>query len=228
MTVKEFIQSLDKEKLIKEYLNYEGKYLNIFLKDSISDSEKFINIKEAEQNISKFIDELLSIEPKENTESNIVYSLPCDFKSYILDSFLIKKEDIIKGEQENYAYELSNIDEILGWDISSACKHFLDDDYRYASSILFEISFFGYDIKSRNEEVDKTNSDIEEAIKDIGLNGASYKSKSFEKMCEELGFVDKRTDNEKEFDLQTSYIEREYFNNLKKELIKLDMFYLNI
>ena len=106
------------------------------------------------------------------------------------------------GHIESYAYEYEPWDKIVGYIVP---PHIIGSpmQYIFTASVLYEMTFFGYDEK----ELDKERKELEESIEEIeqfkSLPPEQQKEQleSFEDLEREFGFTDNRTDEEKEHDL---------------------------
>ena len=106
------------------------------------------------------------------------------------------------GHIESYAYEYEPWDTILGYIVP---PHIIGSpmQYIFTASVLYEMTFFGYDEK----ELDKERKELEESIEEIeqfkSLPPEQQKDQleSIEDFEREFGFNDNRTDEEKEHDL---------------------------
>ena len=106
------------------------------------------------------------------------------------------------GHIESYAYEYEPWDTILGYIVP---PHIIGSpmQYIFTASVLYEMTFFGYDEK----DLDKERKEIEESIEEIEqfksllLEQQKEQLESFEDLEREFGFTDNRTDEEKEHDL---------------------------
>ena len=106
------------------------------------------------------------------------------------------------GHIESFAYEYEPWDKILGYIVP---PHIIGSpmQYIFTASVLYEMTFFGYDEK----ELDKERKELEESIEEIeqfkSLPPEQQKEQleSFEDLEREFGFTDNRTDEEKEHDL---------------------------
>ena len=106
------------------------------------------------------------------------------------------------GHIESFAYEYEPWDKILGYIVP---PHIIGSpmQYIFTASVLYEMTFFGYDEK----ELDKERKELEESIEEIeqfkSLPPEQQKNQleSIEDFEREFGFNDNRTDEEKEHDL---------------------------
>ena len=106
------------------------------------------------------------------------------------------------GHIESFAYEYEPWDKILGYIVP---PHIIGShmQYIFTASVLYEMTFFGYDEK----ELDKERKELEESIEEIeqfkSLPPEQQKEQfeTFEDLEREFSFTDNRTDEEKEHDL---------------------------
>ena len=210
MIVQELFRSLDRKAFIDAYLSYCN------------------NPKSAKRrsNISDLLDalDLLKIIPD---NSQIIFCEPC-LGEYQLDSVVIKKEDLLSTETsreapEGYAYEFSSMSEILGYSVSKACIHAFGE-YRVACAILYEMTFFGYDIEDQKATVTKEIGELNQTIEDI-KNGTA-KLISSDGVFKKLGWVDNRKEFEKDFDSTKIALEHNLSKQLRRELCNLEIHYL--
>lgn len=106
------------------------------------------------------------------------------------------------GHIESFAYEYEPWDKILGYIVP---PHIIGSpmQYIFTASVLYEMTFFGYDEK----ELDKERKELEESIEEIeqfkSLPPEQQKEQleSFEEFEREFGLNDNRTNEEKEHNL---------------------------
>ena len=106
------------------------------------------------------------------------------------------------GHIESFAYEYEPWDKILGYIVP---PHIIGSpmQYIFTASVLYEMTFFGYDEK----ELDRERKELEENVEEIeqfeSLPPEQQKEQleSFEEFEREFGFNDNRTNEEKEHDL---------------------------
>ncbi len=116
------------------------------------------------------------------------------------------------GHIESFAYEYEPWDKILGYIVP---PHIIGSpmQYIFTASVLYEMTFFGYDEK----ELDKERKELEESIEEIeqfkSLPPEQQKDQleSIEDFEREFGFNDNRTDEEKEHDLFVMKKDMKYF-----------------
>lgn len=210
MTVQEYFRSLDREKFIKEYLYYCGYPKSTAKKNTIRDL------------LSKLDSLEIVVDP-----SKIIFSVPVpDSESHLLDSFFIDREDLYKdGRIEKYAYEMTPMQEILGYQISQACRYFLGE-YKFACSIFYEMTFFGYDLDNQKKEVTCLSSGLKKQVEEIKSGEA--KLTPIEDLFKHFGFEDTRSEAEKFFDSEKFNIERAYSQKITETLYNLEKEYLKI
>ena len=106
------------------------------------------------------------------------------------------------GHIESYAYEYEPWDTILGYIVP---PHIIGSpmQYIFTASVLYEMTFFGYDEKDLDKECKEIEESIEEIeqFKSLLLEQQKEQLESFEDLEREFGFTDNRTDEEKEHDL---------------------------
>lgn len=211
MTVRELFESLDRDSFIYEYNSYCKKSETVKRQKMLNDL------------LDSF--ELLETKPE---ESQIVFCTPSLEDSYF-DTFIIKKEDLLFTEIESgdlpqhYAYELCSMTEVLGYTVSDACIYAFGE-YKVACTILYEMTFFGYDLDEQKAAVTQESNQLTEAVTQIkeGL----MKGIPFDQVLQDIGFVDERKDFEKTFDTNKFIIEGEASKKLLTELCKLEIHYL--
>ena len=230
MTVKDFFNTIDAEKFADEYMKYEGTVDNIFADTSKSVAERIVLLEKAKTTIKTLFEEMRNREPVKNEKEYIVFSDMIE-GSYLLNSYLVSKSDILsytpssKKRIETYAYEFDQTEQILGYDISEASRYTINDDIRYACSIFYEITFFGYNSEKRDNKVSNIVSDLTKQAEEIKENGLKDCIPA-EKVFEELGFTDTRKDYEKEYDSQKLEKECKYNSLTFNLLINLEKRYI--
>ena len=211
MTVQELFKDLDKDVFIDEYLNYCGE------PKSAKRIEKVKNLLDAFDK--------LNIVPD---NSWIVFCEPIIGEDH-LDSTVIKKEELLDTEvekdkvPEGYAYEFNGMTEILGYSVSKACIYAFGA-IKVACSILYEMTFFGYDVDAQQENVKQETEKLSKAVEEV--HNGEAKLTSFTDFCKKYGWTDSRKDFEKDFDTAKMHIECEASKKLKQELCKLEISYL--
>ena len=208
MTVQEYFRSLDREKFINAYIDYCSYPRSSARKKSL-------------RNLLSDLDKL-EVTPNSST---IIFSVP-NPGSHLLDSYCIHKEDLNKEKVEHYAYEMFPMETILGYQVSQACIYLFPYDYQFACSILYELTFFGYDLKVQNKEVTQFTKELEEQLESI--KSGEFNSVPAEEVFERLGWKDTRTEFEKEFDYAKNKSELDFNNSIKKSLYELEKRYLKI
>lgn len=202
MTVQEFLKSIDREELIDSYLNYCNEKIT----------------KKSKEALNKFFDNILSKEVVED-DSQIIFSLPTMNSTYF-DSFVIHRKDLTKNKIDSYAYEFNKVTEVLGYSVSNACIYAYGK-YKVACSILYEMTFFGYDIEEQEKTVNKEVEDLKKQVEEI--NSGTAKLEDLDTFLAKINYKDDRTDLQKEFDTERIRLEHKYYKNLKKLLCKLEL-----
>lgn len=211
MIVQELFKDLDKDTFINEYLEYCGE------PKSTKRENKIRNL------LNEF--DKLDIVPD---NSWIVFCEPIIGEDH-LDSTIIKKEELLDTEvekdkiPEGYAYEFNSMIEILGYSVSKACIYAFGA-IKVACSILYEMTFFGYDVDAQQENVKQETEKLSKAVEEV--HNGEAKLTSFTDFCKKYGWTDSRKDFEKDFDTAKMHIECELFKKLKQELCKLEISYL--
>ena len=207
MTVQEYFRSLDKEQFIEDYLEYA----------------RYPKSPTKKQTLRDLLNQLDSLDIEKNSDA-VIFSIPSP-SGYKLDSYYIKKESLFKrGRVETYAYEHLSMTEVLGFNISKACDYFFIDN-QYACSILFEMTWHGYEIEEQQKEAKNFMDDIQKQIEEIKSGAAQLISS--DEMFEHLGFKDTRSEAEQLFDSENIHLEMNYNQKIAKALYKLERSYMN-
>lgn len=202
MTVQEFLKSIDREELVDSYLNYCNERIT----------------KKSKEALNKFFDNILSKEAVED-DSWIIFSLPTLDSTYF-DSFVVHRKDLTKNKIDGYAYEFNKVTEVLGYSVSNACIYAYGK-YKVACSILYEMTFFGYDIEEQEKKVVEESEDLKKQVEEI--NSGTAKLEDLDTFLAKINYKDNRTDLQKEFDTKRIRLEHKYYKNLKKLLCKLEL-----
>lgn len=202
MTVQEFLKSIDREELIDSYLNYCNEKIT----------------KKSREALNKFFDNILSKKVVAD-DSCIIFSLPTLDSTYF-DSFVVHRKDLTKNKIDSYAYEFNKVTEVLGYSVSNACIYAYGK-YKVACSILYEMTFFGYDIEEQEKTVNKEVEDLKKQVEEI--NSGTAKLEDLDTFLAKINYKDDRTDLQKEFDTERIRLEHKYYKNLKKLLCKLEL-----
>lgn len=204
MTVQEFLKSIDREELLESYFDYCNEKVT----------------KKSKEALNKFFDNILSKEVVKD-DSQIIFSLPTMNSTYF-DSFVVRRKDLTKNNIDGYAYEFNKITETLGYSVSNACIYAYGK-YKVACSILYEMTFFGYNIEEQEKTVNKEKEDLKKQLKEISSGKARLEN--FDNFLARFDYKDDRTDLQKEFDIKKIKAEHKYYKNLKKLLCKLELSY---
>ena len=118
---------------------------------------------------------------------------------------------------EGYAFELSPWEEILGYELNTENAGEIGFA-RLAASVIYEMTFFGFTEEEVEAERQKLQEAIEEseAVKKLPEEEQKKHFKSMEDVFEELGWHDKRTEEEKRAARQR--MEQEAAENMRRLL----------
>lgn len=202
MTVQEFLKSIDRDELLESYFDYCNEKIT----------------KKSKEALNKFFDNILSKEVVKD-DSWIIFSLPTMNSTYF-DSFVVHRKDLTKNKIDSYAYEFNKVTEVLGYSVSNACIYAYGK-YKVACSILYEMTFFGYDIEEQEKTVNKEVEDLKKQVEEI--NSGTAKLEDLDTFLAKINYKDDRTDLQKEFDTERIRLEHKYYKNLKKLLCKLEL-----
>lgn len=119
--------------------------------------------------LTRFIDLLLNIEyNSDEGHTGILFAYKCmgDREWHSIDCGLVYVDEIIKDgiNAPVYSYELSNLEEIVGFLISDNVftqKHI----YEVVSDVLYRASFYGLNIEERNKAIDEIMESLKKAEK---------------------------------------------------------------
>ena len=167
MTVQELFQTtLDTNKRKEEFVKYYLRYIDNNIKG-----------RNKKQKLLKLVDDLCTCGDVNEDESSIIFFIP-DYPTHdnedCMNNILIHKDELFK--QENIidpnkiipcSYEFQSMKTILGYQVSQACLHCFRGKYRALSSILYEMTFFGYSMESQEKNSIKELEDLNEKIDGI-------------------------------------------------------------
>ncbi len=102
---------------------------------------------------------------------------------------------IIKGDKNHYALEMTSWDEWLNFNVLDKCLEVYGNADTVAHS-LYEMTFFGYSSKTVDKRVKEEKLILDKGVREIE-NGTSQLI-SLEETMAKIGFIDKRTPEEKE------------------------------
>lgn len=223
MIVKDFLLTFNIDDLVNAYYLYEEDICNYH------GTTKHVKGKEDARKyaLKKALNEILLLEPIKD-KYHIVFSIPHP-NSQGLDSFLIKKEELFNTELdriEHYGYEFDSMQEILGFEVSDACKFYLNDDLLFACSIIFEMTFFDYNPEDQEKETSKNIDELNNQIEEIESGEANFTTINDE-FWESVGYVDTRDEKERLFEDKVRSIEGNYIKDILDELYDLERYYQN-
>ena len=167
MTVQELFQKTlntqkDREEFVKYYLRY------------IDNNVRGRNKK---QKLLKLIDDICNCKDVKENKDNIIFFIP-DYpkqdKEDCVNNFVVHREDLFQEENiidstkiQPYSYEFQPIKEVLGYQASQACLYAFKGKYRALGSILYEMTFFGYDMEKQEENAISELDILENSVKEI-------------------------------------------------------------
>lgn len=202
MTVQELLKSIDKDELVESYLDYCNEKIT----------------KKNKEALNKFFDNILSKEVVAD-DSQVIFCLHTMDSTYF-DSFIVHRKDLTKNKIECYAYEFDKITDILGYSVSNACIYAYGK-YKVACSILYEMTFFGYEVEEQEKTVNKEIEELHRQVEEI--KSGKVKLENFDNFLKRINYEDDRTSIQKEFDTEKIRLEHKYYKNLKKLLFKLEL-----
>lgn len=222
MTVKELFETLDIEKFTDYYLLYESKQCNRLF--NLTNKEELEDYLTRRFSIKNCIEKILSLDIVKDDSEPIVFSINSDSG---IDSFVVHKQDLLTKDITNfetYAYEFCEMSQILGYEISNACRRYLEDDYLFACSILYEMTFFGYEPEKHDDKVKETTEDLNKQVEEI--ENGTVNTIPAEEIFKEFNWVDERKSYEKSFDLKVATINGKHYNKVLKLLVNLERKYI--
>lgn len=167
MTVQElFKQVLNTKKSKEDFCRYYLRYVDNNLKG-----------KNKKQKLLKLIDDICECKDIKQNNDCIVFFVPNypekDCTDYT-NNFLIHKADLFKEENiidstkmQPYSYEFQPMKEILGYKASSACIYAFGCHYMSLASILWEMTWLGYDIREQEQNSIKELKELNNAVQEI-------------------------------------------------------------
>ena len=229
MTVQELFQTtLDTNKRKEEFVKYYLRYID----NSIKGRNK-------KQKLLKLVNDLCTCKDVKINENSIIFFIP-DYPTHdnedCMNNFLIHKDELF--EQENivncgniqpYSYEFRPMKEVLGYQVSQACLHCFRGKYRALSSILYEMTFFGYSMESQESNATINMEEINEKIDSV----ESEETSTFidwatleESITKKHKVKFNKPEFEKEFDGRYQVIENIFLNSLTDMLYSLERQYI--
>ena len=191
-------------------MNFKELLKTVVLEDVWTELKKEYCMKdEAFEAYFKVFNQLKGLTPKPNHERfRLVVAKVEDglvLGTFIYDVFGIKPDDI-----DHYAIELLPWSEWLSFEVVEKCIEVYSAAVVVAHS-LFEFTFFGYDAADVEANTKKEIEILMERHEEIE-NGAA-ELVSWDEVCKDIGYVDDRSDEEKE--LQHKQFERINAENKK-------------
>lgn len=167
MTVQElFKQTLNTQKNREDFCKYYLRYID----NNIAGRNK-------KQKLLKLVDDICNCEDIKVDEENIIFFIP-DYpkqdKDDCMNNFLIHKEDLFKQENiidpnkiEPYSYEFQPMKSILGYQVSQACLYAFKGKFRALASILWEMTWFGYDMETQQQKAEEELEILNNAVEEV-------------------------------------------------------------
>ena len=229
MTVQELFQTtLDTNKRKEEFVKY---YLRYIAND--------IKGRNKKQKLLKLVNDICNCKDIKIDENSILFFIP-DYPTHdnedCINNFLIHKDELF--EQENiidstnikpYSYEFRPMKEVLGYQVSQACLYCFRGKYRALSSILYEMTFCGYDMESQENNATIKMEEINEKIDSIESdeNSTFINWKALEESITKKHRIKfNKPKFEKLFDEEYMQIENIFLNSLTDKLYSLERCYI--
>lgn len=235
MNVQELFKSVNIDKFVHEYMDYDCHLRNILKDDEMDADTRKTLISSAKEMILSSFEKMknMDISNYKNEEKNIVFVLPSCDEGMELDTFLVKQEELQKFDNDNgfnvetYGYEFCDTGNILSFIVSEVSRYIIDNDEKVAASIFYETTFFGYDESEKTEKLQETKNEINIALKEVkeDLNN-NKKFVSSDGVFKSLGYVDKRHDFEKTFDLDIMSLNFEFSKKRRSLVFKQENAYI--
>lgn len=218
------ITDKDKNEFCKYYLRY------------IDNNIKGRNKK---QKLLKLIDDICKCTDIKIDENSIIFFIP-DYpkqdKEDCMNNFLIHKEDLFKQENiidpnniEPYSYEFQPIKSILGYQVSRACLYAFKGKFRALASILWEMTWFGYDMESQQQKAEEELEILNNAVEEVENHPENLiKWEDIKVKFEEKYKIKSKIKpaHEEFFDSEYQVAENIFYNKLTDLLYKLERWYI--
>ena len=227
MTVQELFKSIDRKEFIDAYLRNDNETLNMFFREDLSIQEIYSKVNFFKEVVLAAFDRFCEAEVERN-EEYIVFAIPEYEGDTSAHSFLSLREEILNPETveriEHYAYEFSPHEEILGYDVSEASRYEIGDDIVVALSIFNEMTFCGITEEHHKEKVEEITQSLKEAEEEIQNGTAEYRP--IEDLFKDLGWEDKRTQEEKDFSLDIARIQGNAYVQTLNKYFEMEKYYI--
>lgn len=218
------ITNKDKNDFCKYYLRY------------IDNNIKGRNKK---QKLFKLIDDICNCTDIKVDEESIIFFIP-DYpkqdKEDCMNNFLIHKEDLFKQENiidpskiEPYSYEFQSMKTILGYQVSQACLYAFKGKFRALASILWEMTFFGYDMEAQQQKAEEELEILNNAVEEVESHPENLiKWEDIKVKFEEKYKIKSKIKPtyEEFFDNEYQTIENIFYNKLTDLLYQLERSYI--
>ena len=225
------VQDLFKTTLIAD------KDKNDFCKYYLRYIDNNIKGRNKKQKLLKLVNDICSCEDIRVDKENIIFFIP-DYPKQdtedCINNFLIHKEDLFK--QENiidpneiipYSYEFQPMKTILGYQVSQACLYAFKGKFRALASILWEMTWFGYDMEAQQQKAEEELETLNTAVNNIEYHPENLI------MWEDFKIDDKykikpkvKPAHEEFFDNEYQINENIFYNKLTDKLYQLERSYI--
>lgn len=227
MTIYELFKSINTESFIKEYEKYNN-HLADELLDANHRKRKKIHKKVFKQ-IKESLNEYLNMIPIEPEDKNIIFVIPqldMDYLNTHLDVFSVKEEELNKDNYDHYSILGVADEKLLGYQVSEVSRQLYNDDEKLATYIFHEMTFLGYFKKDREKEISELKESLDNINKEIENETVLENSKSMEELFKEIGYLDNRTEYQKQFDKDLMTIQFNYSKQFMNRIIHEELNYI--
>ena len=227
------VQDLFKTTLITD------KDKNDFCKYYLRYIDNNIRGRNKKQKLLKLVNDICNCENIEVDESSIIFFIP-DYPSLdkddCMNNFLIHREDLFKQENiidpnkiEPCSYEFQPMKTILGYQVSQACLYAFKGKFRALASILWEMTWFGYDMEAQQQKAEEELETLNAAVNDIENHSANViKWEDFLSKIEDKYKIkpEVKPAHEEFFDNEYQITENIFYNKLTDLLYQLERRYI--
>lgn len=212
---------------------------NDFCKYYLRYIDNNIKGRNKKQKLLKLIDDICNCKDVRVNEDNIVFFIP-DYPKQdsedCINNFLLHKEDLFK--QENiidpnkiipYSYEFQPMKTILGYQVSQACLYAFKGKFRVLASILWEMTWFGYDMEAQQQKAEEELEILNNAVEEVENHPENLiKWEDFKVEFEEKYKIKSKIKpaHEEFFDNEYQTTENIFYNKLTDLLYQLERKYV--
>ena len=155
-------------------------------------------------------------------------------KDDCMNNFLIHKEDLFKQENiidpnkiEPFSYEFQSMKTILGYQVSQACLYAFKGKFRALASILWEMTWFGYDMEAQQQKAEEELKVLNNAVEEVENHPENLIKWEDLKIDEKYKIKPKiKPAYEEFFDDEYQIAENIFYNKLTDLLYKLERKYI--